>query len=89
MTTTDWHRYFRRRSLPQVVDAGVEDGEQGGEEGADAAGALGESFVTLDALLELAQAAGLSVADEGAHLLLEDGEVGEDLSFKFGHWKRR
>jgi hypothetical protein len=36
--------------------------------------------------LELREAAGLAVADDLLHLSFEDGEVGEDLGFKVGHF---
>jgi hypothetical protein len=54
----------------------VEYGEKKCNDCADAGAALDEGFVALDAQLELAQSAGLSVADESMHFGLEDGEVG-------------
>jgi hypothetical protein len=69
----------------QQVGAGVEQGEQESQQRADAAQALDDALVALDALLELAQAAGLSVAEELAHLRFQDREIGEDLLLEIIH----
>jgi hypothetical protein len=64
----------------------VEQREKKRNESADPGKALQEIFVARDALLQFAKAAGLSVANEFAHLRLEDSEVGEDLGFEVRHF---
>ncbi len=74
-----------RLVLAEEVDAHVHGGEQEAEERADSGDALDQGFVLFNALLDLAEASGLAVAEKGAHLGLQGGQVGEDLLFEFGH----
>ena len=47
---------------------------------------LGPRAAPGNAQFHLAQAAGLSIAQEQVHLRLEGGEVGEDLLFEVGRF---
>src|SRR5436853_7915469 len=69
----------------QAVDAEVDECEAKAAEGAEADGALQRSLMLCDFFFELYQAAGLSVAEQGLHLRLQDREISEYKFFEFGH----
>jgi hypothetical protein len=70
----------------EEVDGEVEEGEEAAEGGGGAADALEGLVVAHDAVFDGAEAGGLADAHDLLHLGLQDGEVGEDLSFKICHF---
>ena len=64
---------------------GPVDGRQVQDAALGPAGQQAEQVTEVALGLELVQAAGLSVAEERAHLGLQFGQVGEGLVFEVGH----
>ena len=70
----------------EQVDGGVRDGKQRAKRGGESFKALHRLLVVEQPRLQQGEPAGLAVADDLLHLGFEDGEVGEDLGFKVGHF---
>jgi hypothetical protein len=75
-------RYSSMRVEAEVVEDEVREGDECASGREEAEDALDVGFVAIDAGFEFLDAAGLSVADERAHLRFEFAEVGDDLCFE-------